>query len=528
MSDDEDTGADAVRPAPSRLTRRRALQIIAGGAAGALTTHWSVGVVQAQGSAAGSGAGSGESSNVDWERLRRSMRGTLAVRDDASYEAQRRAAVWNARLPERFPAAIARVANEDDVRTAIRFARASKLKVAVRGGGHDWNAVSLRQGTLMIDLSRFQEIRLDVARRTLSVQPALTGREIVELLTPHGLAFPVGHCSSVALSGYLLNGGFGWNSGAWGPACASVRAIDLIDARGERIEASAERHREYYWAARGAGSGFFGVVTRYHLDVHVLPAAIRTATLTFRARDAATVGKWLSSVIATLPPQVEVVCAIAPPPPEPPGAGSGTQPRKVLIVSATAFATSDAEADRWLAPFATPPAGATLMERTPPAASTFATLQRSMDGLLPPKHRYAADVAWSNSPLAELLPVVRDQTLAAPSSRSIALVAPLAPRPAGEPPPADMALSMFAQNYVALYGVWSDAAQDSGNRAWLRRAGTALEGHTVGRYVGEADLGAAPDRARQCYSPAAWEKLAELRHRFDPEGLFAGYGTNLG
>jgi FAD/FMN-containing dehydrogenase len=46
------------------------------------------------------------------------------------------------------------------------------------------------------------------------------------------LAFPVGHCGHVGLSGFLLSGGLGWNSGHWGPACLSIRGLEVVTADG--------------------------------------------------------------------------------------------------------------------------------------------------------------------------------------------------------------------------------------------------------------------------------------------------------
>ena len=499
------------------MTRRRALQLLAG-AAGALSSG--VGFAMAQTPP----ASNSPAPSVDWDKLRRDLRGTLITRDDAAYEARRTGLVWNARQPRRLPAAIVQVASEDDVRNAVRFAGKNGLKVAIRGGGHNWNATSLRQDALVLDLSRLQEVSLDVERRQLAIQPAHTAREVVELLTPHGLAFPVGHCPSVPMSGYLLNGGFGWNSGVWGPACVSVRAVELIDAGGTRVEASADRNREYYWAARGAGSGFFGVVTRYHLQVHALPSAIRTTTITFRGRDTDAVAKWLAPIAAQLPPEVEVVCAIASPPPGL-ATGGGAPVRKVLIVAATAFANDEAEAQRWLKPLATPPRGVTPLERTLAQPSTFETLHRTMDGFFPSKQRYAADAAWSNAPLTTLLPMLRDQAIAATSSRSFVLIALAPPAAPNAVPPPDMALSMFGQAYVAVYGVWGDPAQDAAERKWVRTACAAIAPHTVGHYIGESDLGVDAERAQRCFTPTAWTRLQALKERFDPDDRFCSYAV---
>ncbi len=61
-------------------------------------------------------------------------------------------------------------------------------------------------------------------------------------------------------SGYLLGGGLAWNPTVWGSGAESVEAIELVTAAGERITASATENPDVFWAARGAGSGFFGIV----------------------------------------------------------------------------------------------------------------------------------------------------------------------------------------------------------------------------------------------------------------------------
>ena len=43
----------------------------------------------------------------------------------------------------------------------------------------------------------------------------------------------------------------------------SIEAIEIVDANGDMITASAEENPDFFWAARGGGPGFFGVATRY-------------------------------------------------------------------------------------------------------------------------------------------------------------------------------------------------------------------------------------------------------------------------
>lgn len=86
-----------------------------------------------------------------------------------------------------------------------------------------------------------------------------------------------------------------------------------------------------------------------------------------------------------------------------------------------------------------------------------------------------------------------------------------------------MAFSMCGSIYAGAYALWNDSAQDDVNRTWIRKAMTDLDALKVGYYVGESDLTVAPDQARQCFSPSAWDRLGRLKRKHDPEGRFFSY-----
>ena len=123
----------------------------------------------------------------------------------------------------------------------MALARREGLQVTVRSGGHSWAANHLRDGGLLIDLAApGRRRRSSPARRRAVVGPGCHGTELLARLAEHGLFFPVGHCMGVAVGGYLLQGGFGWNGRVHGPACMSVEAIDVVTAEGELLRADAE------------------------------------------------------------------------------------------------------------------------------------------------------------------------------------------------------------------------------------------------------------------------------------------------
>jgi FAD/FMN-containing dehydrogenase len=118
---------------------------------------------------------------------------------------------------------------------------------------------------MLIDLSRLHDISIEPRSRIARVQPAVTGGELASALGEHRLAFPVGHCASVPMSGYLLAGGQGLNAGTWGPACFSIQSVNVVTADGQLVTADERHNADLFWAARGAGPGFFGVATRFQL-----------------------------------------------------------------------------------------------------------------------------------------------------------------------------------------------------------------------------------------------------------------------
>ena len=83
--------------------------------------------------------------------------------------------------------------------------------------------------------------------------------------------------------------------------------IDVVTADGELVHASEESHADLYWAARGSGPGFFGVVTSFHLKLHDLPAVFVHTTYVFPASVFDELMHWAQALLPTLDTRVEPV-----------------------------------------------------------------------------------------------------------------------------------------------------------------------------------------------------------------------------
>jgi FAD/FMN-containing dehydrogenase len=440
---------------------------------------------------------------------------------DAGYEQHRESMVWNALKPDRYPDAIVRATTEPDIVDAIRLARESGRQVAVRAGGHSWVGSSLRDDTFLIDLSSLRDVHVDVARRTATVEPAVTSIQLAQTLAQQGLAFPVGHCASVGVGGYLLSGGLGWNSGAWGPACASVFAVDVVTADGELIHATDDDHADVLWAARGGGPGFPGVVTRFHLALQPLPAAITTTTQVYDINDLDELAPWASGVAAGLSTAVEMTVMLTEA-----GHDLPDDPtRKVAIVTATAFVDTHEEAAALLATLATSPCGDRMLAERELESTPYDVLFRDFGGRWREGCRFASDNVWADADFTETLLPLRNRILEAPSASSFAF-AGMSPDPAMDDPEdelPDMAFSMYARTFVACYAMWDDPVDDAANLAWLPSTIAELEQTATGHYIAEADLLAHPSRTTGSYTAASWGRLHEVRRRLDPDQIFVTY-----
>ena len=485
--------------------------------------------------------------DVDWSRLARRICGQLVLQSDPKFASQVAGLVWNGLKPERSPGAIAQCLNEGDVRQCVLFARDNGLKIVVRGGGHNWNGATVRDGVLVIDLSRLNEVHINAAHQTAIIQPVVTNERMVAALESRNLAFQVGNCPTVPASGYLLGGGLGLNSQKWGAGCHAVEAVEIVNARGETIVADENHNADLYWAARGGAQGFPGVVVRYHLKVHRKPRAVHQATCVYRLEESRQFIEWLSKFVLDLPPAVQsntlITTAFGA---DPEGDRWDDLPASLrealvflfgidqsvnesgshtawLTYVAAAFADSDDEARELLAPFEKWPAGPPPVFWLSPIPSSFWILNAFTGLLFRHGRQYVADYHWVDVSLADIVERVTPEFEKPRTADSFVLVTSYQTPLAQMAPPGSTCFSMSSQNLVGIYGIGDHPDDVRFNKDWVAKLRTLIEPNSLGLYIGEADLDVAPGRAAKAYSPESWAKLRELKQKYDPDNLFAWF-----
>jgi FAD/FMN-containing dehydrogenase len=93
------------------------------------------------------------------------------------------------------------------------------------------------------------------------------------------------------------------------------------------------------------------------------------------------------------------------------------------------------------------------------------------------------------------------------------------PQPDEMPQMPDTAFSMVGLGFGAIYAIWQDPDRDAAHIAWMRAASDDVADQTIGHYVGEADL-ERPGRLAGSFSPEAWNRISDLRKKYDPHGMF--------
>lgn len=445
--------------------------------------------------------------------------GNIFWRGDAGYEAARVGRVFNHRRPERYPAAVFFPTNEKDVVAAVQFANEKNYKIAIRAGGHSWAAWSVRDEGILLDLQHLNEIALDQETGIVRVQPAVKGgAELNPFLKPYGLMFNGGHCPSVGVGGYILQGGQGWCARGWGWSAEQIVAIEVVTAAGELVRADATQNSDLYWAARGAGPGFFGVVTCFHLRTRPIPPAIFASVFIYPAQYGAEVLQWLQETHGDMHPHIEIV-SVGQFLPQIEGVEGSNIP--VQIVHGMAFAETEAAAAQMLAPLrACPLLKKAYFYKTCYPTSVEQEVKEQIR-MNPEGHRWAVNNAWLQGSPQEVAPLIASSFSQLPTLKTFTLwysMAPLRPLP-------DMAFSLQTDIYMALYAIWEDEADDERCKNWLKAQMQRIEPVTAGQYLGDSDFIHFP---RRFMADANFERLQHIRALRDPQGRFHSYLSNPG
>ncbi len=435
------------------------------------------------------------------------MTGRQLRRGTDDYEQARRATVWNGLVPDRYPDVIVQALDAADVAAALAQAATEDLPVSVVSGGHSWAASHLRDGSMLIDVSRLDEAVVDAGRMTAVVGPGKVGSELAAELDKQELFFPAGHCEGICLGGYLLQGGYGWNSRVLGPACESVIGIDVVTADGRQLYCDAENNADLYWAARGSGPGFFAVVTAFHLRVHPRPPVCGSCLYIYPVDVVDEVFTWAREASAAIDDRVELQIITSR---NLPALGLD---HPTIVVASPVFADDEETASNALAVFGSCPVADRAIVKVPYAKTDLAGWYGAVMSNYPTGHRYVADNMWTGASAAELLPGIHRIIDTMPPPPSHFLMYNWSPSPTR----AHEFYGLEDEINMALYAVWDDPADDERYSDWPRASMAAMAHLASGVGLADENLGRRPARFATDQNMA---RLDAVRATYDPQGRF--------
>ncbi|EGX59477.1 lipoprotein [Streptomyces zinciresistens K42] len=464
---------------------------------------------------------------ADWPALARDLDGTLVRPGDAAWKTAHQ--LYNTRFDSLKPAAVAYAAHADDIRTTLAYARARRLKVAIRNGGHSYAGWSSGDNRLIVDVSRLARVRVSGGTAVTGAGAKLI--DVYRALAAKGVTIPAGSCPTVGVSGLTLGGGHGVTSRAYGLTCDSLTRATLITADGKQLTADATTHEDLFWALRGAGNGNFGVVTELQFHTHPAPQAV-TAYLSWPWSKAAALIRAWQEWGPSQPDEIWSSLHLA-------NRAGGTPTISVTAFSLGTYRELQNAVDRLAGgPGGPGPARAVSLERRSyeeslevyAGCSSFATdAQCHLPGTTPGRtpqgalgrETYAAksDFFDRSMSAAGIRALTRRMESVGGGSGSVALTA-LGGAVNRVSPTATAFVHRRSRMLAQYVASWRPGTSGATARSWLASAHGAMRPYASGAaYQNYTD----PDLKdwRTAYYGDAAPRLAKLRKRYDPEGFFS-------
>ena len=456
----------------------------------------------------------GSSTNVseaDISTLRSSLRGRLLFPGDAGYEEAR--TIWNAMIDRR-PAMVVRPENVEDVVSAVNFAREKGLLLCVKGGGHNIAGNAVCDGGLMIDLSGMNYVKVDAERRIAQVGPGAKLADFDREAQAHALATPLGINSTTGVAGLTLGGGFGWLSRKFGTTVDNLLSADVVTADGKVVRASETENPDLFWGLRGGG-GNFGIVTNFEFKLHPFGPDVLTGLIVFPFDQAKDVLRKYRDAVKTMPDDLNVwvVMRKAPPLPFLPEDAHF----KEAVIFACFYSGDPAEGEKLLQPFRSfgTPYGEFI------GVQPFAAWQQAFDPLLTPGVRNY----WKSHNFAELpddaidIAIKYVNDLPSPHTEIFfGLVGGQASRVPADATAYSQRDALWACN---VHGRWETPEEDSKVISWAREFWNDSEPYSTGGVYVNFMTEDEKSRVTSAYKPEIWNRLVEVKRKYDPTNLFS-------
>jgi FAD binding domain/Berberine and berberine like len=430
--------------------------------------------------------------------LRSALHGQVLCPGEANYDTSRR--IYNAMIDRR-PTLIARCAGAADVVRCVKFARAERLEVSVRGGGHNVSGKAVGEG-LMIDLSPMKGVRTDLRLRTAQAEAGLTLADLDRDCQRFGLATPLGIVSATGIAGLTLGGGIGWLGGKHGLACDNLLSADLVTADGSLLTVSPEEHPDLFWAVRGGG-GNFGVVTSFEYRLHEVGPVLGGA-VAWPLAQAGRVLRFYDEFARGCPDSLSANARF----------GVAPDGTPILGVGVVWVGRLD-EGERLLKPLRS--CETPLVDAIQPMS--YVDLQRCSDAVYPFGRRHYWKAGFLRRLGSDAIEVLTHFAATCPSPYASIGLQQMHGAAARVPPTETAFAHRHEQWECMMLGQWEKPEDDERCIRWTRELYAAMEPH-LEHAVYVNSLGAdEPERVRTAYG-SNYDRLSAIKARYDPDNFF--------
>jgi len=433
------------------------------------------------------------------------VEGRVIERTDEDFESVVLGSLFNKIDPGKRPLKVVEAKSVQDIIETIKYAKSHGKKLSVCSGGHSFSANHIRDNSILIMMKNFNQFEVNANEMTATAGPGVGGSVLMLELFKHDLFFPAGHCKGVCIGGYLLQGGYGWNGRKLGIACQSVIGIDVVTADGEYIHANESENSDLFWAARGSGGGFFGVVVRFHLKLYKLPKYRAIIAHQFYMKHLEDVYSWAYEVGPSIPKAVEFQMIMSNKMAGLFGPG--------IEAAAPIYADTKDEFEEAMAFMKNSPIKSKALIATPAFDPGINALYKTVMMHYPENHHYGVDNMWTHSPLEDLMPFIKEIARTMPPPPSHMLWLNWHPGQIQS----DMAYSNEDDIYIALYTIWKNAGDTSKYGDWAAMMMSKMNHMSTGIQLADEGL---HKRTAPFLSDANLIKIQQIRADRDPNGLF--------
>lgn len=176
---------------------------------------------------------------------------------------------WNKNFQTVYPVAIFVPSSVADVQAAVKCGFKSNIQLVPNSGAHSYAGLS--HGTndsIIVDFRHMTSIDINETEQSVTVGPgAFVGHLYAKLWKNGGWGTVLGLCMTVALGGHSIGGGVGYFSSLYGLVVDNILEMKLVDARGNAVTVNPTHNTDLWWAMRGVGPGYIGIVTGIKLKM---------------------------------------------------------------------------------------------------------------------------------------------------------------------------------------------------------------------------------------------------------------------